>query len=177
MTDLLTRDPNDTGDIPTVGETTRILAVNLDEATRRARPFLADETPADPGQATRNLAPYEAGLPPAFRRPDATGEFPMVTAGCRRFVPDDDVLDDDTAAPDELQGPQPKPRPLPKPQPKVDQAAAQPLFPLERVLTADDAYVGRHRTPEDMPADVPPGRFGWLRSVLHAGWAVARRSM
>lgn len=30
------------------------------------------------GEATRNLAPFVAGLPPALRRPDASGEFPIV---------------------------------------------------------------------------------------------------
>jgi len=32
----------------------------------------------DRGMATQNLAPYAEGLPPAFRRPGATGEQPIL---------------------------------------------------------------------------------------------------
>jgi hypothetical protein len=58
----------------------------------------------------------------------------------------------------------------------LDDAPAQPIFPLERVLTGDDladtapdAYVGRHRAPDDMPTRLHRGpslhaRFvAWLR--------------
>lgn len=100
----------------------------------------------DPGQKTMNLAPYAAGLPPAMRRPEATGEIPLVA----------------------FQGPQPKPRPILKPS-KVDD---RPLSVGEEIVwDAEVAYVGRHRAPEDMPADVLPGRFGGLRSVLATAWA------
>jgi hypothetical protein len=123
------------------------------------------EIPAvDPGQETRNLAAYAKNPPPftALRRPDATGEF-VITG--------------------ELVGPQPKPRPLPPmPKPKVDD---RPLSEGEEVIwdrtwRADApaaGYVGRHRAPDDLPADVPAGRFAALRAVLATAWARVRRSM
>jgi hypothetical protein len=49
MTDLLTRDPNDTGEIPTT---------------------------VDPGLTTANLAPYAAGLGPFLRKGELTEEVP-----------------------------------------------------------------------------------------------------
>lgn len=115
MTDLLIRDPEDTGDIPT-----------------------------GVGERTENLAPYVHGLAPALRRPTAVLDL---IGGCRRIDPNDD----DFVKPGQPQPPQPLPDPTPPPQP-------------------EQAYVGRHRAPEDTPADVPPGRFGWLRSVLATAW-------
>lgn len=103
MTDLLLR-PEDTGEIPT-----------------GPRP-----DPDQPGEDTRNLAPYVYGLAPAMRRPTA------VLALIASFPPP--AFDhDDPIGPEEPPG-----------------------------------YVGRHRKPEDLPAVVPPGRFGWLRSILSA---------
>jgi hypothetical protein len=61
------------------------------------KPEDTGEIRRDPGK-TMNLAPYAAGLPPALRRPDASGEIPRVIEG---------------SALDALQGPQPKPPPHP----------------------------------------------------------------
>jgi hypothetical protein len=130
----------------------------------------------DPGQTTMNLAPYAAGLPPVLRRPDATTELPIIDGGCRTVVPNDE---DFTTAPAEP----PKLPPPPPPAPQVDD---RPLAVVEEIIWAAAAlhprdmpvaYVGRHRKPEDMPATVPAGRFGGLRSVLASAWARVRRAM
>jgi hypothetical protein len=113
----------------------------------------------DPGQTTRNLTPY-ASLPPAFRRPAAfTPQAPT----------EPPPLPPIPAPEDTLPVPQPNdPRPVPNPVPTpgIYAADAQPV-----------GYVGRHRAADDLPADVPPGRFGWLKSVLTAGLAKVRGAM
>jgi hypothetical protein len=143
MTDTLLK-PDDTGEIP-----------------RR-----------DPGQTTRNLTPY-LDLPPAFRRPDATTELPVIEGGCRTVVPNDEDFDPGPTVP--------HPDPLPPPPPPTPKVDDRPLSPGEEIVwdaaAEPVAYVGRHRTPDDMPADVLPGRFGALRSVLASAWARIRRSM
>jgi hypothetical protein len=87
----------------------------------------------DPGQTTTRLSEAKTEIlsyasVASYRRPDATGEIPS------------------------LSGPLP-PRPMPPipplPAPPKDMAAAQPIFPLERVAGADEAQVleliGRRR--------------------------------
>jgi hypothetical protein len=114
------------------------------------KPEDTGEIRRDPGKQTMNLAPYAAGLPPALRRPDASGEIPLVIEG---------------SALDALQGPQPKPRPIPKPNPRVDDRAlsageeivwdvrsATYVRPPRRPF----AYAGRHR----------PGWHGTWRRFL-----------
>lgn len=87
MTDLLIRDPNDTGDIPTVDS-------------------LA-------GEDTRNLAPYVNGLAPALRRPSAVLHL-IDRGGCRRIDPDDDdFVRPGEVAPQPAPSPQPEPAPEP----------------------------------------------------------------
>lgn len=171
MTDLLTYDPSDTGDIPMADRPGR--AGLADEPTREIqRPV---------GEATTRMPEFLATGPfPTLRRPELAGELPYnpqtiglvePTGGCRTIDPnDEDFLPGPPGTPP---GPDPLPPP-PPPTPRVDQGAAQPLFPLERVLTPGDVYVGRHRAPEDMPAAVPPGRFGALRAVLATAWARVR---
>jgi hypothetical protein len=118
------------------------------EVTARINNYLALPGRVDEvGEGTRNLAPYVAGLGPALRRPEAV--LDLIDA-C--VLPNGDL-----AGPD--QPPPPRPLPAPGPPPKP-------------------AYVGRHRREEeDVPAEEPPARVGWLRSVLSAGWALVRRSM
>jgi hypothetical protein len=122
MTDLLIRDPNDTGDIPAVGEkTVRIV-----------------------GEGTQNLAPYVHGLPPALRRPTASLPIYLPAAGCRRIVPNDEDFETGPTQP----APQPVPAPGPPPTPVVDD---RPRSGGEEVVWgyADpaDKYLGRHRRP------------------------------
>lgn len=144
MTDLLTRDPNDTGEIPR----------------------------ADPGQTTCNLAPYEADLPPVLRRPDVTGEFPayhpetiavVEPRGCRRVVPNDEDFDFD---PDPTT-PHPDPLPPPPP-PRPDQGAAQPIAPLERVIDfgrfeRSTIRVGAYGLRKSVPYVLPADREPWTK--------------
>lgn len=116
MTDLITRGPNDTGDIPLgIGEQRTVILRTT------------------PGETTQNLAGWDADLPP-FRRPehDETREMHLIAAPYGLSHPRD------------LAGPQNPPPPLPPTPPaptKYDMAAAQPLWPLERVAGADDTAV------------------------------------
>lgn len=116
------------------------------------------------GEATQRLNPMIATAPfPALRRSDATGEIPhynvggLINGGCRTVVPNDE----DFVRPGQPVAPAPEPTPAPAP----------PVEP------EPEAYVGRHRRSDDLPAEVPPGRFGALRSVLASAWARVRRSM
>ena len=142
MTDLLTRDPNDTGEIPL--------------ADRPGRAGLADEPTRDLsahlGETTRNLAPYAvSGLPPALRRP--TVEVPAITGGCRMIDPDDP--DFQPSAPGTPPGPDPLP---PPPPPTPDHAAAQPIAPLERVIDGNPDLLR-----------VAPEPKGWLARWRYKG--------
>jgi hypothetical protein len=99
-------------------------------------------TRIDTGDDTQNLAGHTAFLDlPSYRRPDATGEIPVVDA----WGPD---------APPPPPLPQPSPNPPPKP--AADLAAAQPLFPLERVV--DYTTPSGPSTPPPVPRPLPPLR-------------------
>lgn len=119
------------------------------------RPEDTGEIPTGVGEHTANLAPYAAGLPPAFRRPTAVLTL-IEGRGCRTIEPNDE---------DFVRPGQPAPVELPTPPPPA------PVEPEPA------AYVGRHRAAEDMPAEVPAGRFGMLRSVLASAWARVRGAM
>lgn len=136
MTDLLTDEVNDTGEIR-----------------------------HEPGQKTTNLTYITQG--PALRRPDATFEIPVIDA---------EPFQSDTP-----RRTQPNPDPLPPPPPPTPVVDDRPLSDGEEIVwdavSAPDAYVGRHRAADDMPATVHAGRFGVLRSVLASAWTRVRRSM
>lgn len=87
MTDLLTRDPNDTGDIP--------------------HPDLVDTHVLDVGEITQAIRPYELDFP-ALRRSDASGELPLYDpAETVQFaLPGEAVTE-------AIQGPQSPPPPIP----------------------------------------------------------------
>jgi hypothetical protein len=89
MTDLLTRDPNDTGDIP--------------------HPDLVDTHVLDVGQTTQAIRPYELDYP-ALRRSDLTDEQPLYdpTQTVQFALPGEAVTE--ILA---IQGPQSPPPPIP----------------------------------------------------------------
>lgn len=60
--------------------------------TQTMSPEDTGEIKTDPGMATQNLAPYAAGLPPAMRRPGATGELPLLSWPPKRPAPAVDQL-------------------------------------------------------------------------------------
>jgi hypothetical protein len=91
MTDLLTTDTYDSGEI-----------VRLNQ--------IAETVRMDVGQTTRNLAPWEAELPPALRRSDLTDEQPLYdpTQTVQFALPAEAVTE--VLA---IQGPQSPPPPIP----------------------------------------------------------------
>jgi hypothetical protein len=181
---LLDYDPNDTGDIPT-GDIPRQIG--------EERIVIRRDTT---GEDTRNLSHEIAGLPPR-RRPaaDETARMRLIepALGLNHHDMSRVIEIDDTVtympATIGLAGPQDPPPPLPPaPRPSVppqyDMAAAQPLWPLERVAGAAETqtqtilhsltatvdgelapagYLGRHRDPQDRIAI--QGEAAWGRLV------------
>lgn len=90
-----------------------------------------------PGDQTQNLSSYAAELPAQLRSASADAEtavfeMPMWATGAELAV----------AARLQPGIPRPSvPKPAPPKPPKADMAAAQPLFPLERVAGADETAV------------------------------------
>lgn len=78
MTDVLTRDPNESGEIPLYRE---------------------------PGQTTTNLTWVTQA--PAFRRPDATFKVAIIEGGCRTVVPNDEDFTTAPVEPPKLPPPPP----------------------------------------------------------------------
>jgi hypothetical protein len=115
MTDLLTRDPNDTGEIPI----------------------------AEPGQTTRNLTWITQA--PALRRPDATFKTGVVEGGCRTVVPNDEDFDSGPIVPlpDPLPAP-PPPAPKVDDRPLSDGEEVA-WTSTWRPTVRTPGYVGRHR--------------------------------
>lgn len=116
MTDILTRDPNDSDEFPLgIGEQrTVILRRDTGEKTQLIDPRLIK-------------APSFDAIPRKVIEIDDTVTFRIPeTIGCV-----------------DLEGPQPKPKPIPRPSvpPKYDMADAQPIAPWERVAGADDTQV------------------------------------
>jgi hypothetical protein len=105
------------------------------------------------GEHTANLAPYVAGLPPAFRRPTAVLTL-IEGRGCRTIEPnDEDFVRPGQPAPVELPTPPPAP---PKPAAVWDYA---PVEPPRR---------GRHRR---------PSRWDWLTVPLSIAAQIIRAAL
>lgn len=160
MTDILTLDPNDSGEIRRLVGEERTVIIRT-----------------DPGEETQNLGQYF--------RPDV----PFDAIPRRVFEIDDTVvyrLPPTIGIVADLAGPQSPPPPLPPipPPTEYNMADAQPLWPLERVAGAaetqvqtlwysmtatvdgelrPDGYVGRHRDPQDRIA--VQGEAAWGRLV------------
>lgn len=151
MTDLITRDPNDTGEIPTlVGETTHRIT-----AEQRARLV---------GEATENLNQYliPSGPFPVPLRHNTDAPVSLVTG--HGYDPEADsgpVVD------------------LVETVVIHDLAAAQPIYPLERVITveqlagAEADITGELTTPPPIPPKPPanPSKYrARHRLTLHGRW-------
>lgn len=147
MTDILTRDPNDSDEFPLgIGEErTVILRRDTGEATQRINPRIID-------------APSFDAIPRRIVDIDDTVIYMPETIGCV-----------------DLEGPQPKPtKPLP-PQPKPQYAGADETQVHTILDSLDgghaeldgwlrpDGYVGRHRDPLDRIA--VQGEAAWGRLV------------
>lgn len=85
MTDVLIRDPNESGEIPLYRE---------------------------PGQTTTNLTWVTQA--PAFRRPDATFKVEIIEGGCRTVVPNDEDFESPDELQGPQPKPRPLPKPTPK---------------------------------------------------------------
>jgi len=149
MTDLIDR--ADSGEIPSFDdlgiEATRDLS-----AHRRRRDTTAE--------LTQNLAHEIAGLPPR-RRPDATGEIPL-------------LIDAPLGM---LEGPQKSPPPLPKPKEPAETGinifgGLGEDLPV-CVFVEPDNYLGRHRHPEDVVEQHREMRHPAHERRLSPWWALA----